>query len=214
MLSAFWLQAGIFGLVFHHFVGDRNGRSSSTAPSTCAWRGGGSNIAVRARVDEAETRLDSLEAALQRHGTKFQFTEAPRRVVLRGFKGVAEFFRLLRSHDLRAAKTAFIPSFFDELKEQSGPEVTHLIEEAENLMVDRQGWVLLGVFPTGGQLEDQPDGLMRLQPGYGGSRMSHVLVQASRYLANTRQLFQDCVRNPQGGDKAVPWARARAKARM
>ena len=33
---------------------------------------------------------------------------------------------------------------------QSGPEVTHLIEEAENLMIDREGWVLLGVFPTAG----------------------------------------------------------------
>ena len=41
MLSAFWLQAGIFGLVFHCFVGGRNGRSSSNAPSTCVGRGGG-----------------------------------------------------------------------------------------------------------------------------------------------------------------------------
>ena len=79
--------------------------------------------AVRARVHEAETRLDSMEAAIQRHETQLQFTEAPLRVVLRGFKCVAEIVRLLRSHDLRAAKTAFIPSFFDELKEQSGPEV-------------------------------------------------------------------------------------------
>ena len=157
--------------------------------------------AVRARVDEAETRLDSLEAALQRHETRLQFSEAPFRVVLRGFKCVAEFLRLLRSHDLRAAKTAFIPSFVDELKEQSRPEVTHLIEEAENLLVGRQGWVLLGVFPTGGNFNDTPDGLMRLQPGYAGSRMSHVLVQANRYLADTHQLFQDRVRRPHHGEK-------------
>ena len=76
--------------------------------------------AVQTRLDDAETRLDSIEAAIQRHETKLQFTETPLRVVLRGFKCVAEFFRLLRSRDLRAAKTAFIPSFFDELKERSG----------------------------------------------------------------------------------------------
>ena len=125
--------------------------------------------AVRARVDDAETRLDSLEAALQRHETRIQFVEAPCRLVLRGFRCVPEFLRLLRSNDLRAAKTAFIPSFVDELKEQSGPEVAHLIEESENLLVDRQGWVLLGVFPTGGHFNDVPDGLLRLQPGYAGS---------------------------------------------
>ena len=66
--------------------------------------------------------------------------------VLRGFQCVPEYLRLLRSNDLRAAKTAFIPSFVDELKEQSGPEVAHLIAEAENLLVERQGWVLLGGF--------------------------------------------------------------------
>ena len=163
--------------------------------------GGEQHRAVRARVDEAETRLDSLEAALQRHETRLQFTEAPLRVVLRGFKCVAEFFRLLRSHDLRAAKMVFIPRFVDELKEQSGPEVAHLIEEAENLLVDRQSWVPFGVFPTGGNFNDTPDGLMRLQPGYAGSRMSHVLVQASRYLADTHQLFQDRVRRPRHGEK-------------
>ena len=36
-------------------------------------------------------------------------------------------------------KTAFIPSLCDELREKCGPEVQHLIEEAENLLVDRQG---------------------------------------------------------------------------
>ena len=159
---------------------------------------------VRARVDDAETRLDTMEAQLLRHETRLQFTEAPLRVVLRGFSCVTEFLRTLRSHDLRAAKTAFIPTFIDELKDKCGPEVTHLIEEAENLFIDRQGWVLIGVFPTGGNFNDVPDGLMRLQPGYAGVRMSHVLVQASKYLADSHQLFQDRVHRPrgeQGGDK-------------
>ena len=77
------------------------------------------------------------------------------RIVLRGFGCVSEFFRVLRSHDLRSAKTSFIPTFIDELKEKSGPEVTHLIEEAENLLIDRQGWVLIGVFPTGGNFNER-----------------------------------------------------------
>ena len=167
--------------------------------------------AVRARVDDAETRLDSLEAALQRHETRIQFVEAPFRLVLRGFRCVPEFLRLLRSNDLRAAKTAFIPSFVDELKEQSGPEVAHLIEEAENFLVDRQGWVLLGVFPTGGHFNDVPDGLLRLQPGYAGSRLSHILAQASRYLADTHQVFQDRVRRPQPGGKGGEKGKGKGK---
>ena len=167
--------------------------------------------AVRARVDEAETRLDSLEAALQRHETRIQFVEVPFRLVLRGFRCVPEFLRLLRSNDLRAAKTAFIPSFVDELKEQSGPEVAHLIEESENLLVDRQGWVLLGVFPTGGHFNDVPDGLLRLQPGYAGSRLSHILAQASRYLADTHQVFQDRVRRPQPGGKGGEKGKGKGK---
>ena len=168
--------------------------------------------AVRARVDDAETRLDSLDlAALQRHETRIQFVEAPFRLVLRGFQCVPEFLRLLRSNDLRAAKTAFIPSFVDELKEQSGPEVAHLIEECENLLVDRQGWVLLGVFPTGGHFNDVPDGLLRLQPGYAGSRLSHLLAQASRYLADTHQVFQDRVRRPQPGGKGGDKGKGKGK---
>ena len=166
---------------------------------------------VRARVDDAETRLDTMEAQLLRHETRLQFTEAPLRVVLRGFSCVTEFFRVLRSHDLRAAKTSFIPTFIDELKEKCGPEVTHLIEEAENLFIDRQGWVLIGVFPTGGNFNEVPDGLMRLQPGYAGVRMSHVLVQASKYLADSHQLFQDRVRRPQRGEKGGDKGKGKGK---
>ena len=40
---------------------------------------------VRNRVDDAETRFDTLEATLRRHETRLQCTEAPLRVVLPGF---------------------------------------------------------------------------------------------------------------------------------
>ena len=144
---------------------------------------------ARARMSDAEGRLDTVEMTLGRHETRLQFIEAPLRVVLRGFSSVGEFLRVLRENDMRRVKTAFIPSFCDELREKCGPEVQHLIEEAENLLVDQQGWVV-GVYPTGGMMEDKPDGLLRLQPGFAGQRLSHVLVQASRYLADTHQLFQ------------------------
>ena len=111
---------------------------------------------------------------------------------------MGEFLRVLRGNDVRRAKTAFIPSLCDELREKCGPEVTHLIEEAENLLVDRQGWVVIGVYPTGGMMDAKPDALMRLQPGFAGQCLSHVLAQASRYLADTHQLFQDRARRPFG----------------
>ena len=159
---------------------------------------------VRARMTDAEGRLDTVETTLGRHETRLQFIEAPLRVVLRGFSSVGEFLRVLRENDMRRAKTAFIPSLCDELREKCGPEVQHLVEEAENLLVDRQGWVVIGVYPTGGMMDDKPDGLLRLQPGFAGQRLSHLLVQASRYLADTHQLFQDRVRRPfgeKGADK-------------
>ena len=132
-------------------------------------------------------------------------------MVLRGFRCVSEFFRVLRSNDLRSAKTSLIPTFIDELKEKNGPEVTHLIEEAENLLIDRQAWVLIGVFPTGGNFNEVPDGLMRLQPGYAGARMSHVHVQASKYLADSHQLFQDRAPRPQRGEKGGDKGKGKGK---
>ena len=166
---------------------------------------------VRARMTEAQGRLDSLESTLGRHETRLQYVEAPLRMVLRGLSSIREFLRVLREHDMRRAKTAFIPSLCDELREKCGPEVHHLVEEAENLLVDRQGWVVIGVYPTGGMWDDKPDGLMRLQPGYAGQRLSHVLIQASRYLADTRQLFQDRVRRPFGGEKGAEKGKGKGK---
>ena len=103
-------------------------------------------------MDEAETRLDTVESTLGRHETRLQYVEAPLRVVLRGFDAVQEFLRVLRANDMKSAKIAFIPSLCDELREKCGPEVHHLIEEAEKLLVDRQGWVVIGVYPTGGDV--------------------------------------------------------------
>ena len=128
---------------------------------------------VRARMDEAETRLDTVESTLGRHEARLQYVEAPLRVVLCGFTSVQELLRVLRANDMKSARTAFIPSpLCDELREKCGPEVHHLVEEAENLLVDRQGWVVIGVYPTEGMWDDKADGLMRLQPGCTGQRLA------------------------------------------
>ena len=72
---------------------------------------------------------------------------------------------------MKSAKTAFILFFCDELRDKYGPEVHHLVEEAETLLVDRQGLVVNGVYPTGGMWDDKANTLMRLQPGYAGQKV-------------------------------------------
>ena len=59
------------------------------------------------------------------------------------YRGLSRFFEPTASKE---PQTALIPSFCDELKEKCGPEVHHLLEEAENLLVDRQGWVVVGLY--------------------------------------------------------------------
>ena len=53
---------------------------------------------------------------------------------------------------------------------------------------------VVGVYPTGGSLDDFPDGLLRLQPGFVGNRSGYLLCSSAIYLQRPRQLFQDRVR--------------------
>ena len=71
-----------------------------------------------------------------------------------------------------------------------GPEVTQLVQELDTLLCERQGWVLLGVLPTGGMLGDFSDGLLRFQGGVG-NRVSKLCSQISLYLLESHQMFQD-----------------------
>ena len=148
---------------------------------------------VRQRLDEVEQRIDEAEATHRNHDQRISFQESPQRLVLRGFACVGEFFRA-RGEDFALAKRAFIGAFFQELKEHCGPEVTHHIEEAEGLLADRNGWGVVGVYPTGGSLDELPDGLLRLQPGFVGNRSGYLLCSSAIYLQRPRQLFQDRVR--------------------
>ena len=67
-------------------------------------------------------------------------------------------------------------------------------------MNDRAGccW---GFFPTGGMKEAFPDGLVRLQPGGVGNRVSTLCSQISLYLAESRQMFQDRMRRDRRGQR-------------
>ena len=62
------------------------------------------------------------------------------------------------------------------------------------MLADRNGWGVVGVYPTCGSLDDAPDGLLRLQPGYVGNRAGYLLCASAIYLQGPRQLFQDRVR--------------------
>ena len=156
---------------------------------------------TRQRLDDHETRLDGIEAQLRAHSTRLSYLEAPYKVVLRGWPCVADFFREIRTSESRVVKTAFIASFFTDLCEHCGPEAGALIDEAENLFAERMGYALIGVYPTGGSRDDAPDGVMRLQPGWLGDRISFLLSSAARCLDDSRQMFQDRVKRDKGKGK-------------
>ena len=153
---------------------------------------------VRQRLDDFETRLDGAESLGRNHDQRISFQESPQRIVLRGFACVGEFMRA-RGGDFQLAKRAFIGAFFHELKEHCGAEVTHHLDEAEGLLSDRNGWGVVGIYPTGGSMDDAPDGLLRMQPGYVGNRAGYLLCSSALYLQAPRQMFQDRVRKVDGG---------------
>ena len=157
---------------------------------------------MRQRVDELEVRMDAAEAQARAHETRLLFLEAHVKVVLRGFTAVQEFLRDLPG-DFKLAKTAFIAALVAELKDKAFAEATHCIEEAETLLCENQGVVVVGVFPTGGHLGTAPDGILRLQPSWAGGRIAYLLSTAGRYLPETHQVFTDRVRRNKGGNKGA-----------
>ena len=152
---------------------------------------------TRQRVEDLETRMDAVEAQGRSHETRLLFLEAHVKVVLRGFTAVQEFLRDLPG-DFKLAKSAFIAALVAELKEKAFPEATHCIDEAETLLCENHGVVVVGIFPTGGHLGTAPDGIMRLQPSWAGGRIAYLLSTAGRYLPDTHQCFTDRVRRNKG----------------
>ena len=150
---------------------------------------------VRQRLDDVEVRLDGMQTRIDQHEMRLGFVEAHIKVVLRGFDAVPEFFRA-RDGDFRLAKSAFIAAFMAEVKENTGAKANASLAEAETLICDDNGLVVVGVFPTDGHLGQCPDAILRLQPTWAGSRLSYLLVLAAKFLVENRQIFTDRVRKP------------------
>ena len=101
---------------------------------------------VRQRLDDVEVRMDGMQSRIDQHEMRLGYLEAHIKVVLRGFDAVPEFFRS-RDGDFRLAKSAFIAAFMAELKENNGAEANASLAEAETLICDDNGLVVVGSFP-------------------------------------------------------------------
>ena len=77
------------------------------------------------------------------------YLEAYTKVVLRGFSSVGDFLKD-KERDFKLAKQAFIAAFVHEFRDKAFAEATHVLEEAETLLCEKQwgggGWYL----PYGG----------------------------------------------------------------
>ena len=145
--------------------------------------------------------MDSTEALCRAQDTRLLYLEAYTKAVLRGFSSVGEFLKD-KERDFKLAKQAFIGAFVQEIREKAFANATHVLEEAETLLCENNGVVVVGVFPTGGQHGTNPDGVLRLQATWGGGRISYLLATACKYRPESHQVFSDRVRRNKG-DKGV-----------
>ena len=71
------------------------------------------------------------------------------------------------------------------------------MDEAETLLCENQGIVVVGVFPTGGHLGTVPDAVPWLQASHAGGRISYWLATAGKYLPESHQCFSDRAKRDQ-----------------
>ena len=153
---------------------------------------------VRQRLDDMETRMDATEALYRSQvDTRLLYLEAYTKVVLRGFSSVGDFLKD-KERDFKLAKQAFIAAFVHEFRDKAFAEATHVLEEAETLLCENNGVVVVGIFPTGGHHGTNPDGVLRLQATWAGGRISYLLATAGKYLPESHQVFSDRVRRNKG----------------
>ena len=103
-----------------------------------------------------------------------------------------------KERDFKLAKQAFIAAFVHEFRDKAFAEATHVLEEAETLLCENNGVVVVGIFPTGGHHETHPDGALRLQATWAGGRISYLLATAGKYLPESHQVFSDRGRRNKG----------------
>ena len=129
--------------------------------------------------------------------TRLLYLEAYTKVVLRGFSSVGDFLKD-KERDFKLAKQAFIAAFIHEFRDKAFAEATHVLEEAETLLCENNGVVVVGIFPTGGHHGTNPDGVLRLQATWAGGRISYLLATAGKYLPESHQVFSNRVRRNKG----------------
>ena len=95
------------------------------------------------------------QALCHAQDTRLMYMEAYTKVDLRGFSAVSDFLKD-KDRDFKLAKQAFIASFMTDLEDKAFPEATHVIEETESFLCEAHGVVVVGIFPTGGQLAPRP----------------------------------------------------------
>ena len=98
-----------------------------------------------------------------------------------------------------------IPKINLILPGKSSPGANAALAEAEGLICNDNGLVVVGIFPIGGQLGQCPDAILCLQPTWTGARL---LTTAAKFLVETRQVFTDRVRNPRAKARGRELARA------
>ena len=157
---------------------------------------------VRQRLDETDVRLDNLEGRLRGHDPRLQYLEAPLKLALKNFKAPVDFWAA-KDNGFQAAKSAFSAVFLQELRESGGASVQHLLEEAEPILAELDSHVIIGIFRTGGSMQDRdggiiPDALLRLHPGDQGYRLGYLLRSIGRHLGHDRVVHTDRPRKHQG----------------
>ena len=111
------------------------------------------------------------------------------------------FFGRPSRDNFAVAKGGFLAGFVQELREHTGRVRQDAIGEIETLLAFRHGRLMIGLFRTGGMMDDIPDSLLRLQQGWAGLRLGHLLDVVAGELTPPLILHTDRVRVEKGKGK-------------
>ena len=151
------------------------------------------------------TMIKSKVWGLLLANTRLQYLESPFKWVTRGFTCTQSFLST-KDENFKAAKATFLTDFLAELRNSTPGMVEAHVAELEGLLLEEEGAVLIGLFPTGGWLDDLPDCSVRFQQGFVGLRVSYLLRLTSQSLRAPLVLHQERprVRHGKGKGKGAP----------
>ena len=132
---------------------------------TVVQRGTKKQRRVRARLETHDDQIEGLGITARQHDLRLQYLESPFKWVTRGFTCTQSFLST-KDENFKAAKATFLTDFLAELRNSTPGMVEAHVAELEGLLLEEEGAVLIGVFPTGGWLDDLPDCSVRFQQGF------------------------------------------------